>query len=97
MRIIIDTIADPTVHLVIAAACHILAVADAEPDTAAINSLLDLEHHFAAVDMGRDPNSSSGPCPCFLPIRYVPSQHPPISSSPAGQTSAAAAVVHPSH
>ena len=96
MRIMIDTAADPTVHLVTAAAFHILAAA--EPGTAATspkrNSLQDLERHFAAADMARGPNSSSGPFLCRLPILSHP---PPISSSPAGQTRTVAGIVHPNH
>ncbi len=99
MRIIIDTAADPTVHLVTAAAFRILAAA--EPGTVATspkrNSLQDLGRHFAAADTAQGPNSSSGPFPYFLLIHYVPPYHPPISSSPTGQTRTVAAIVHPSH
>lgn len=99
MRITIDTAADPTVHLVIAAAFRVLAVD--EPDTVATspkrNSLQDLVRHFAAADTAQGPNSSSGLFPCFLLIRYVLLHRPRISSLPAGQTRTVAAVVHPSH
>ena len=102
MRIIIDTAADPTVHLVIAvAAAAFRILAAAEPDTVATspksNSLQDLERHFDAADTAQGPNSSFGPFPCFLLIHYVPSHHPPISSLPAGQTRTVAVIVHPSH
>ena len=98
MSIIIDTVADPTVHLVTVDAGQILSAA--EPGTAATSPTRDPHPDLGrpfAVDTPPGLNSSSGPSPCFLLIRYAPAHQRQISSSVTCQTRTVGMVVHPSH